>query len=134
VYDSSTGGLAISVGYPLNGDLSWSSLVHSLNYSIEVYYVNRTTTQLYPTLPSLTPWSGSFSVTVPTNATVVIMLCTTAWFVGSQEGCYFQFLHWYLRNVRSAFLGNGLEIDLEMTKKALQCSGLSNAANLWSVQ
>jgi hypothetical protein len=135
VYDSSTGGLSISVGYPVNDNLSWSGLVHALNYSVEVYYSNRSgTTQLYPALPSFVPWFGSLAVTVPAHATVVIMLCTTAWIWEAQEGCYFQFLHWYLHSVRSSLLGNGLEIDLEMTKKAIQSFGLSSTADLWSYQ
>jgi hypothetical protein len=136
VYDSSTGGLAVSVGYPLNDNLSWSGLTQGINYSVEVYYQDQrgAVTQLYPSLPSLNPWSGSLAVTVPAHVTVVIILCTTAWFWGSAEGCYFQFLHWYLFNVRSLFLGNGLEIDLEMTRKAIQCSGLNNTINLWGSQ
>jgi hypothetical protein len=134
VYSTSSGGLAISVGHPLGDDLSWSGLTHALDYTIETYYVDRTTTQLYPALPSLDPWSGSLAVTVPAHATVAIMPCTTAQFLGSADDHYSQFLHWRLSNVRGQFLGNGLEVDFEMTKKAIQSSGLSNTADLWSNQ
>jgi hypothetical protein len=112
-YDATYGGLALYVGVPAENAPSWST----------AYYVSGSAVT--------GDINASASVTIPANATAVILLCSTSRYLTYADTCYFQFSHWYLRSVRSAFLGSGLEIDIEKTMKAWQCPGFENTRGLW---
>jgi hypothetical protein len=70
---------------------------------------------------------------VPENSTVCILLYTSSYFIASSTSYYYhsQFINWRLDSVRSGFLVDGLEIDLERTLKAWQCPGYQGIYNIW---
>jgi hypothetical protein len=107
------GGLGAMVGVPdlTNETMTWTSIT-------------------YTTGTSGTNLSGSFSV--PANSTVVLLICTTSYYITSYETCYFKFLHWNVRLFRSTTLVEGLEVDLDLTKRAWQCSGHSNVLDIFA--
>jgi hypothetical protein len=106
------GGIGAMIGVPnfANKTIDWSSIT-------------------YTTGTSGTNLSGNFSV--PAHTTVVLLVCSTSYYYTSQENCFFKFLHWHVNQIRSTTLAKGLEIDLDMTKKAWQCSGFSNVFDLF---
>jgi hypothetical protein len=75
--------------------------------------------------------STSASVTIPADTTVVILPCSTSYYIASGDGCYFKVLHWQMNQIRSAFLREGLEIYLKKTLKAWQHPGFENAFDIF---
>jgi hypothetical protein len=110
---SSYGGMAVFVGTPNeeNTAITW----------VKPYSSSSTASNT----------SSTASVTVPANTTVAVLLYTSGYYVSTSNSHYSTFLHWYLYNMKSAFLTNGLEIDKEKTLKAWQCPGYSDPIELW---
>jgi hypothetical protein len=106
------GGVGAMVGTPdfENDTMTWASVA-------------------YTTGTNGTTLSGS--ITIPANTTVVLLICSTAYYITNQESCYFKFLHWQVNQIRSATLVDGLEIDVEKTLKAWQCPGFSSVFDLF---
>lgn len=89
-------------------------------------------TNLYAHSTSTAYQSSSVSVTIPAQTTVALLLYTSAYLVTTSNLHYSLFSHWYLYNMRSTFLTDGLEIDIQKTLKAWQCPGYADPAQLWS--
>jgi hypothetical protein len=112
-YNSGGNGMAVFVGTP---DVETNLLTWTKSYS--------TTTAASAT-------SSTASITVPANTTIAILLYTSGYYVTTINTHYTIFSHWYLYNIRSTFLKDGLEIDIPKTLKAWQCPGYSYPAQLW---
>jgi hypothetical protein len=93
-----------------------------------------TWTNVYSNTASASGFSGTASITVPANSTVCILLYTSSYYVTSSSSYYYhaQFINWRLNSVRSGFLVEGLEIDLERTLKAWQCPGVAETYQLFT--
>ncbi|GHT91899.1 hypothetical protein FACS1894122_04980 [Alphaproteobacteria bacterium] len=87
---------------------------------------------------SSTSWTtGTPSITVPANSTVVVMFCSASYYIAAPTDSssvsykyHAQFLYWRLNKVRTDFLKEGLEIDFDKTLKAWQCPGFSSPFEL----
>jgi hypothetical protein len=93
-----------------------------------------TWTNVYSNAASSSGFSSTASITVPENTTVCILLYTSSYFIASATsyGYHSQFINWRLDSVRSGFLVDGLEIDLERTLRAWQCPGFANVYQLFA--
>jgi hypothetical protein len=91
-------------------------------------------TNVYSNAASATGFSSAASITVPENTTVCILLYTSSYFIAAPTNYNYhaQFINWRLDSVRSGFLVDGLEIDLERTLKAWQCPGFANVYQLFA--
>lgn len=87
---------------------------------------------LFSTTTASSSKSSTASVTVPANTTVAILLYTSGYYVTTSSYHYAIFSHWFMHSVRSDFLKEGLEIDIEKTLKAWQCPGYANPYELWT--
>jgi hypothetical protein len=114
-YASGYNGAALFVGVP---DENTTALTWTKSYST-------TTAAAYA--------SSTASITVPAQTTVAILLYTSGYYVTTSNSHYTTFLHWYLYNMRSVFLKDGLEIDVPKTLKAWQCPGYDDPIKLWDV-
>jgi hypothetical protein len=112
-YNSGYNGMALFVGTP---DTETNSLTWTRPYS-------------YTTAASYQ--SSTASITVPANTTIAILLYTSGYYITTSNTHYTIFSHWYLYNMRSVFLKDGLDIDIPKTLKAWQCPGYSDPAQLW---
>jgi hypothetical protein len=112
-YNSGYNGMALFVGTP-NSDLTALTWTRPYSY---------TTASAYQ--------SSTASITVPANTTIAILLYTSGYYVTSLNTHATIFSHWYLYNMRSTFLKDGLEIDIPTTLKAWQCPGYSDPIQLW---
>jgi hypothetical protein len=112
-YNSGYNGMALFVGMPdVEGDsLTW--------------------TKVYSTTTAAAYTSSTASITVPAQTTIAILLYTSGYYVTTSNSHYTTFSHWYLYNMRSVFLTDGLEIDIPTTLKAWQCPGYSDPIHLW---
>lgn len=110
---SSYGGLALFMGAPREdfSALAW--------------------TKLYSYATAAAYQSSTASVTIPANTTVALLLYASSYYVTAVSSCYVLFSHWYMYNMRSVFLKEGLEIDVPKTLKAWQCPGYSDPIQLW---
>ncbi|MDR2458638.1 MAG: hypothetical protein LBD43_00890 [Holosporales bacterium] len=94
-----------------------------------------TWTNLYSHTASAAGFSSAASITVPANTTACILLYTSSYLVFNNSSSYYyhaQHINWRLDSVRSGFLVDGLEIDLERTLKAWQCPGFSTTFELFA--
>lgn len=76
-------------------------------------------------------FSSSGSVIIPSGKTVAVLFYTSPYYYTSSNNYYTQFMQWGVYNFRSNFLTTGLEIDVERTLKAWQCSGLEHTHQIW---
>jgi hypothetical protein len=92
-----------------------------------------TWTNVYSHTEAASGFSNSASVTVPANSTVAVIFYTSSYVISSSTtyNYFSQFINWRLDSVRSGFLVDGLEIDLERTLKAWQCPGFSTTYQLF---
>ncbi|MFT4327822.1 MAG: hypothetical protein AB3P07_04375 [Wolbachia pipientis] len=106
-----------------------------------------TWTRIYQHEISSSEFIGSGNIIIPAGKTVTVLLYTssnlhsegervgeTPEFFASEHAystIYGQFIQWEIYNFRSSFLTTGLEIDVERTLKAWQCSGLDATYKLW---
>jgi hypothetical protein len=115
-YGASYGGASVFVGKPNHT----SSAV--------------TWTNLYSYTEATSGFSNSASITVPAGTMVCILMYTSSYLIynnSSNYSYYAQFIHWRMNSVRSGFLVDGLEIDLEKTWKAWQCPGFTAVYDIW---
>jgi hypothetical protein len=94
-----------------------------------------TWTNLYSHTASAAGFSITASITIPANTTTCILLYTSSYLVFNNSSNYYyhaQFINWRLDSVRSGFLVDGLEIDLERTLQAWQCQGFSTTFELFA--
>jgi hypothetical protein len=78
-------------------------------------------TKLYSYTSASANQSSTASVTVPAHKTVALLLFTSSHYVTISNSHYTLFSHWYMYNVRSVFIKDGLEIDIPKTLRAWQC-------------
>ncbi|MFT4327276.1 MAG: hypothetical protein AB3P07_01360 [Wolbachia pipientis] len=76
-------------------------------------------------------FSSSGSVIIPSGKTVAVLFYTSPYYYTSSNSYYTQFMQWGIYNFRSSFLTTGLEIDVERTLRAWQCSGLEHTYQIW---
>jgi hypothetical protein len=112
-YNSGYNGMALFVGTP-NSDSTALTWTRPYSYTTATAYQ-----------------SSTASITVPANTTIAILLYTSGYYVTSLNTHATIFSHWYLYNMRSVFLKDGLEIDIPKTLKAWQCPGYSAPIQLW---
>jgi hypothetical protein len=98
-----------------------------------------TWTNVYSYASFSTGFASTASITVPANTTVIVLLYTSSYFISAPTnssstsyGYHAQFLQWRLNSIRSGFLVDGLEIDLEQTLKAWQCPGFAETYQLFT--
>lgn len=70
-------------------------------------------------------------ILIPAGKTVALMLYTSAFLNAGNYNRYALFLHWYVFNIRAAFLTAGVEIDAERTIKAWKSSRLAETYEIW---
>lgn len=107
-------GMSLFLGNPGKEGLEWTNL-----YAYSMATANQ---------------SASVSVMIPAHTTIALLLYTSAYLVTTSNLYYALFSHWYLYNMRSTFLKDGLEIDIPKTLKAWQCPGYSDPYQLWTSQ
>ncbi|WCR54465.1 MAG: hypothetical protein PG981_001487 [Wolbachia endosymbiont of Ctenocephalides orientis wCori] len=90
-----------------------------------------TWTRVHSYSSSNTGYSGSEKVNIPAGKTVAILLYTSPYYNEGTNNYYVQFMQWGIYNFRSNFLTDGLEVDVERTLKAWQCSGLDTTHKIW---
>lgn len=95
-------------------------------------------TTVYSYTSSSSGVSLTVNITVPANSTVVVMLYSSSYYIAAPTDSssvsykyHAQFLHWRLVKIRSDFLKDGLEIDVDKTMKAWQCPGFSDAFEIF---
>ncbi|WP_374698707.1 hypothetical protein [Wolbachia endosymbiont (group B) of Limnophora tigrina] len=76
-------------------------------------------------------FSNSGSIIIPSEKTVAVLFYTSPYYYKSSNNYYTQFMQWGIYNFRSNFLTTGLEIDVERTLRAWQCSGLEHTYQIW---
>jgi hypothetical protein len=111
---ASYGGMALFFGVPNEGvtALTW--------------------TKPYSATTGSSATAATASITIPANTTAVILLFTSGYYVTTANSHYSTFLHWYMYNLKSVFLTDGLEIDKVKTMKSWQCPGYASPIELWT--
>jgi hypothetical protein len=91
-------------------------------------------TNVYSYADASSGFSNTANITVPANTTIVVLFYTSSYYYTSSSSYYYcaQFINWRLNSVRSGFLVEGLEIDLEKTWKAWQCPGFTTTYQLFA--
>jgi hypothetical protein len=112
-YNSGYNGMALFVGAP------------------NVETASLTWTRPYFTATAAAYQSSTAFLTVPANTTVAVLLYSSGHYVTTSNAHYTTFSTWYLVNMRSVFLTDGLEIDIPKTLKAWQCPGYGDPVQLW---
>ena len=116
-YSATYAGASLSVGVPnhANQSVTWATA--------------------YSHTASTSGFSSTATITVPANTTIVVLFYTSSYVVStsvaSSYSYHAQFINWRLDSVRSGFLVDGLEIDLERTLKAWQSPGFSTTYELF---
>jgi hypothetical protein len=126
----------------ITSTLNFGGSSHSASYAGASMFVgvpnhtnqSITWTNVYSYTESSSGFSNSASITVPANTTVAVIFYTSSYVINSSTtySYYSQFINWRLDSVRSGFLVDGLEIDLEATLRAWQSPGFSTTYQLFA--
>jgi hypothetical protein len=125
----------------ITSTLNFGGSSHSASYAGASMFVgvpNHTSsaiswTNVYSYTNATSEFSSTASITVPANTTICIILYASSYYYTNPGYYYYvQFIAWRLNSVRSGFLVDGLEIDLEKTWKAWQCPGFTNTYQLFA--